>query len=684
MTATNGKHLSRARKLSPSTARQGDPFPVENPTDSSSFSHAQRCDCPFSSCPTDTQLATMDSPPAVLSSPTKALNPVSPERMNQQTVMSPSPSRSSDAFRSHHRKGSRGSSDVQSKVAFLNNLARGNSPAPASPVFQSTGNTSTVNPAALQRALLGREEAESALQTVSTQLSEAQSRERRINERLESLTEDLQAAKERQSNERSVFEKEIKKVRKEAFRAGSAVIKIQEDLKQARAEAKALKDEVQAEREAKDQANQDAFERAYALAGLTEESEVLKERLRAAETSNHSHTLEARAHDMRKDDIGRLSLAEGDLAMLLTPTPRRPKRSAEDSATSPLMHLTNDSSTQCTPPKRPRLSDYTPQQKEQNTAKLESQRDQLEELQQLLEHEKQRRINAEEMMQFMQLECQFKRCSCRLAEDAGHDHSSESPRNGEKVTRVEHANNPQNARPSRAQKPQAHTRESMKNSQRVAENTPVHAKQDSEAQDDVVVTFSPETGTFRTIPSPEKSQERPTASSRLSSSRAHRGEESVAQSDPRDLPFGHHSVPAPSRPHPFTTPSPSTAMGRIPQGRLSVDQSAGFEADTSGYPITKRVPLRTDESRLSGQSAVIPGTPVSREQALAQIRARRGRANSMKRSVSAGESIMQSAPPPAPSTGSAHRTSGVQPKGRSESDTGFRRDMSAPVRSYRR
>ncbi|KAJ5945482.1 hypothetical protein N7516_005650 [Penicillium verrucosum] len=69
-----------------------------------------------------------------------------------------------------------------------------------------------------------------------------------------------------------------------------------------------------AEREAKDKAKQEAFERAYALAGLTEELEVLKEKFRALETDNRSSTLEVRAHEIRKEDFGRLSIAEGDLA----------------------------------------------------------------------------------------------------------------------------------------------------------------------------------------------------------------------------------------------------------------------------------------------------------------------------------------------------------------------------------
>lgn len=628
----------------------------------------------------------MDSPSAILSSPTKALNPVSPERMNQQAAMPASPSRASEPFRSHHRKGSRGLSEVQAKVAFLNNLSGGS---PVSAASQSAGNASIANPAALQRAMLGREEAESALQAVSTQLSEAQSRERRINERLESLTNELQAAKDRQSNERSVFEKEIRKARKEAFRASSAVVKFQEDLKEARLEVRSLKDEVQAEREAKDQANQEAFERAYVLASLTEESEVLKGRLRAAETSNQSHTLEARAHDMRKDDIGRLSLAEGDLAMLLTPTPRRPKRSAEDSATSPMLHLTNDSSTQCTPPKRPRLSDYTPRQEDYNITKLDSQRDQLEKLQQMLDHERQRRVDAEEMVQFMQLECRFKRCSCRLEEDEATCKHTEVPHvDTGNITRIDHETKAQNSRLSGIQKTRNRARPPVKSSRETTHVDSVSkVEQNQETPEDEVVTFSPETGTFRTVSSPLKPQDEPPAPSRPLASGIHQVEESImhSQPDPQEEPLEHHEVPALSRSHPFT-PSPSTALDQFPrEGHpLSVEQNAEFDVDTSGYPITKRVPLRTEEPLLSNQSTVVPGTPVSREQALAQIRARRGRANSVKRSVSAGESMMNSAAPPASASGTSRRVRGAQSTGARESAADYHREPSSGHRSYRR
>lgn len=613
--------------------------------------------------------------------------------MNQQTVPS-SPSRHSEIF--SPRRKSRGLSDVQSKVAFLNNLSRGNSPAPPSPIPAAPAPASSGSTAALQRAILGREEAESALLKLSGQLSETQLRERRIGEKLESLIEELQSAKERQSNERSVFEKEVRKARKEAFRAGSAVVKTQEDLKQARSETKAFKDEVQAERDAKDQARQEAFERAYALAGLTEDMELLKERLRTIETSNHSATLEARARQMQKQEMGRLSLAEGDLALLMTPTPRRPKRSLEDSANSPLINATNDSSTQCTPPKRPRLSDVTPRQEDNDTTKKDLQRDMLEELQELLDDEKQRRLDAEQMIQFMQIECQFKRCSCRLSDEpeTPFAHGSQLVHEESHPKTALRQDDHKTLQPYRTQ----HARSSLRHSIRKAQpaiDAEIQIKNE-EAPDDAVLTFSPETGTFRTVSSPQRPQEQPSVPPRSSIYRVHE-DESMAPSPStrdsiqrptnlRDVPFERFPLAhASSRSTPFTPPPPGAVSHVHHAPRLSVEQSAEFEIDTSGYPITQRVPLRADESRLSNQSqtAVVPGTPVSREEALAQIRARRGRASSMKRSVSAGESLMRSAGTGAPPSSNPNRIPGVrQSSGRDENEMKSRRDLSAPVKSY--
>lgn len=195
-------------------------------------------------------------------------------------------------FENHHR---RQTSEVQSKVAFLNSLSRPGTP--STPVQQpQTGVPSSS--AALQRALLGREEAESALSSANSRLYEAQARERKISERVESLIEDLQSAKERQAHERQVFEKEVRKARKDAFRAGSALVKLQEELKEIRAENSTLRKDIQKEKEAKELAKQEAFERAYTLSGQAEELETLKGKLRNAESERDTARLAQKAEEI--------------------------------------------------------------------------------------------------------------------------------------------------------------------------------------------------------------------------------------------------------------------------------------------------------------------------------------------------------------------------------------------------
>ncbi|KAL4997821.1 hypothetical protein BDV10DRAFT_168580 [Aspergillus recurvatus] len=496
----------------------------------------------------------MDSPSSTRSSPSKALNPLSPERMNQQMMLN-SPSSMSDAL-CMQRKSQRGLSDVQARVAYLNNLSRGVSPG------GTTGSTSSGGSAALQRAVLGREEAESALSRVSSLLSEAQSRERRISERLESLLEELQSAKERQAHERLVFEKEIRKARKEAFRAGSALVKTQEELKHMRAEAKGLSQEVQSEREAKEKAKQEAFERAYVIAGLTEELEEVKGKLRAAEAKNQAIALQhARAREIKKQEVNRMSLAEGDLALLMTPSPRKPKRSSdalgdeftqgptqEPAEPSPSAH-------QDTPPKKLiKLSDplsprYSHQFEENPPLTVQELVDRL---QLELRWEKNERINAEKDVEFMQLQCMFKMCACRELEKLENEVQAKKQARAAQKQEEEEAqdtmqgcvNLDKNARqqsndePIRIEPREKEARQEefqMETQEREAQEDTQQQKaqefQGSEPREEVIkeeqtredeimeeqvqegvgeplITFSPVTGTFRTVPSPIRSPQK--------------------------------------------------------------------------------------------------------------------------------------------------------------------------------
>lgn len=100
-----------------------------------------------------------------------ALHPVSPERVNQQR-----PKDNKLDYRGHSRESS-----VHDKVSLLNNLS-----------VQSKQLERKANDAALQRAMLGREEAESEMRKWRTeaealrrQIPEFERRERKVSERLE-------------------------------------------------------------------------------------------------------------------------------------------------------------------------------------------------------------------------------------------------------------------------------------------------------------------------------------------------------------------------------------------------------------------------------------------------------------------------------------------------------------------
>ncbi|EHA27057.1 hypothetical protein ASPNIDRAFT_205452 [Aspergillus niger ATCC 1015] len=614
----------------------------------------------------------MENPSSATSSPTKALNPMSPDRMNQQIGLG-SPSMSSDIF-NIQRKTPRGLTDVQAKVAYLNNLSRGNSPAQAS-------QPSAASTAALQRAILGREEAESALANVSAQLSEAQLRERRISERLESLLEELQTTKERQAHERSIFEKEIRKARKEAFRAGSVLVKTQEELKHARNEAKGHKDEAQAERAAKEQAKQEAFERAYAIAGLTEEMEVLKEQLRAAEANNHSQKLEAQAQQ-KKNDIKRMSLTEGDLNLLLTPTPRRPKRSAEDVANPTQANVAESSPVKDTPPKRQRMSDVTPRKEAPEITTFDVHEEQIAELEETLRRERQLRADAEGMLEFLRLECHFKRCTCRLAEQKSIPHTHElqsvDTTKKDKMELPEYRDNDQNALAAPEEPSPSHTPKGE------PVRYPTIDDDDDEPPEEPLITFSPATGTFHTFPSPVRgSPRKPNEASandhQSPASYVGHGIDARVMSGSPAPKYGslQHQAPFDSITENEATPKshPLPAVVDVPWDPV---MPIGHEAGTpERHNDPTKVPLRDDGG--SNRFSDVPGTPISREEALAQIRARRERANTMKRSVSASESGLRSGGMGVTPVRSARRYPGVQNPDASDGSIRSRRDMSAPI-----
>lgn len=117
-------------------------------------------------------------------SPGTPLFQVSPERVNQQRPShSHTTSFDSSTSPTNQNRHTRESSIVQDKVAVFNSLA-----------YQGKQLERKTNDAALKRAMLGREEAESEMRryreetrSLRRQVEEGKERERRVGERLENV-----------------------------------------------------------------------------------------------------------------------------------------------------------------------------------------------------------------------------------------------------------------------------------------------------------------------------------------------------------------------------------------------------------------------------------------------------------------------------------------------------------------
>jgi hypothetical protein len=653
--------------------------------------------------------------PSIMESPSKQqqlspskmpLFPSSPERMNQQKLAN-SFSMPSDL--------SQKQSVVQSKIAFINSLSRSGSPAP-SPQQQASALSSAS--AALQRAILGREEAESALVNANTLLSEAQSRERRISERLESLLEELQTTRERQAHERTLFEKEVRKARKEAFRAGSMLVKVQEELKLSRAESKTLKDEVRTERESKEKAKQESFERAYALAGMSEELQSLKDQLRAIDANNQQSVLESQVDDLEGSE-GKQAVDYTDQATSTSPTPRRPKRSVDalellQATNSAAEHYTHKEET---PTKKIRLSRRVSNKENQDPEILEFQGDLITELKAEIKSEQRRREKAEDMVHFMKIECQFKRCSCRIAERQGHryihdkewDNSVQEDENLHLLVEEEEQDHAirEETPVTDAQSPLVSPVTAMTPpTPQYQESTEI--QKTARPQRESSVAFCEVTGTFVQVSPPHAHMHDRPSEEPLVLPNADYAVESDNDEDDTAVPHDAHTeqaaqfhpeediahnplynLDAPIHETPVEQPletyptvntqiAPAVEELRRPSERLPITPTEQFTV-VREEAITKTVPIQFESAHPRKPSDIIPGTPLTREEALAQIRARRGRTKSTtQRSVSANEATARAGGTKVPPS---RRIPGVKHSDtRSEPD---RRDTApAPSRRY--
>ncbi|RYP21528.1 hypothetical protein DL765_002164 [Monosporascus sp. GIB2] len=311
------------------------------------------------------------SPPG---SPSAApLHPMSPDRVNQQregaSLFSPGPENNDN--------------DVHDKIRQFNSMAHTHSPNTQSMSKQLERKTAD---AALKRAMLGREAAESEMRRyrdevrkLRKQIEEGRERERRVGERLETVMENYGRAKETHSHTQALWEKEIRRARKETFKSQSTIVKLQEELKAARTTIKSMEELQTREKERSKSREQEAFEARYQLVSVQEQLEKALERVKAAEQERDAYKTLA-----KNEEVARIA-AEGRIPLPLS-------KDADDEFASP---------------RKARVSLTTTDIVSSAASEAE-----IDELTRLWQWEKQRADRTQEQLEFLQAECELRVCAC--------------------------------------------------------------------------------------------------------------------------------------------------------------------------------------------------------------------------------------------------------------------------------
>ena len=347
-----------------------------------------------------------------------------------------------------------------------------------------------------------------------------------------------------------------------------------------------MREEVDVQRRKVDTRDQEILATHYRLVELQEELEKQKQQNQIAEEER---------------DRLKTSLKEEHIA-----------RTAVETAIA--LPLPTDAEVLASPDRRSRRSESMKENVDPEAPQLQNQ---LKMAREQLRMEKRMRLRADDQVHFMKMECQFQCCSCRMAERQGveyvHDNTWAAQVAETTSTVAEEHKNP--ITEQFAELLPGHNDQPVPSSAKEEQSCmpPRQPSLQRENADQDLLTFSPTTGTFfkaqpptsPTKPSPPPPiQETPERSTRNS------------QSTPRatDLP-SLHTTPV--------QPTPSSTMPHMPRP-LPIPPPR-----TISYTKTITVPLKDD---LPFTPA--PATPggVSREDALEQIRQRRGRA----RSIAAG------------------------------------------------
>ncbi|KAK2597979.1 hypothetical protein QQS21_005895 [Conoideocrella luteorostrata] len=312
------------------------------------------------------------------------LQAVTPERVNRR-----------DSIFSALRGESRDSS-VHEKISQFNNL---------SIAMQSKQMERKTADAALKRAMVGREEAEAELKRLRgetlllrKEVDEGRERERKVGERLEAVMDNYGRAKETHAHTQALWEKEIRRARKENFKSQSVIVKLQEELKSARSAAKTIEDSLQREKERSKVREQEAFTARYQIVGVQEQLDKAVECIKVVEQERDAFKTAA-----KNEEVARIA-AEGRLPLPVTQDPTDEFASPKKKAASAKRQGERAAA---------RVSLSTMEIMSSAASEME-----IEELTTQVLWERQRAERAQEMIEFLQAECQMRLCSCSKTKNA--------------------------------------------------------------------------------------------------------------------------------------------------------------------------------------------------------------------------------------------------------------------------
>ncbi|KAK3951903.1 hypothetical protein QBC32DRAFT_153771 [Pseudoneurospora amorphoporcata] len=347
----------------------------------------------------------MEASPGLADSPTKA--PVigggdDDHSVNLVTISPPDPLQ--PISHNQHRQGPSLLSpkdgrdkSVAEKVSQFNSMA-----------LQAKHQERKATDAALQRAVLGREEAEAEVRrlreevkVLRQQVEEGKEREKTVSHRLEVVMEDYGRAKESLAHTQAIWEKEIRKARKETFKAQSDMVELQKQLKSTRTALKTAQAQLYTSRAAQTAAEeeleqqkgqtqarqQEAIEARNVTAALQEQLNKAMEHINTLEMERDAFKALAKSEELARIAAeAKIALPESkDVEMGGMELPLEPED--DFAALKSYIHHTADL---------------------KHSATSESE---IEEVKELWQWERQRADRALELIAFMEVECNLKMCA---------------------------------------------------------------------------------------------------------------------------------------------------------------------------------------------------------------------------------------------------------------------------------